>query len=163
MKHTTKATITMVLVATSCLNLPVLVAARPSARALSRGASRWLSQDRTMHRTTSALPLRKPATVRRYTSLGQAQAEARRGLAPNTHMTAPVRPGRPPSAAEAQRRFGLPRRPTAVETLRIPKGTPVRKGRVAAEQRRRWEWTSPRTIPPGAVQSVRPTPRPWTK
>jgi hypothetical protein len=138
--------------------------ARLAARRAAAGQSaRFLRQDRAMHRATPASPLPRAQSARRYTSWARAQRESKTGLPPNAHM-APGRPAaaRPPSPSTLKRRYGLRRTPTAVETLRVPKGQPVRKGRVSAERRNRWEWSSPRRVPAGGV-TVRRLNRPWRK
>jgi hypothetical protein len=82
--------------------------------------------------------------------------ELRRGLQPNTHMTAQGGPGRPLSPNTAKRRYGLRQRPQVRETLRLPKGYPVRSAKAFGGQPGVGELTSPKSLPPTAIQKVVP-------
>ncbi len=126
-------------------------------KALSRAAMRNLiRQEAVRDAATVAKPLARPRTVLRYTSRARAAQEVREGLAPGKHMTAVARPGRPLSPEAAQRRYGLLDKPEARETIRLPRGFPVRHNRVWGGETRTWEITSPQALPSGAIRKTVP-------
>jgi hypothetical protein len=131
-------------------------AARSTAKALRQDFAQLLRRDFLRDRTIPARPLPRPKTVFRYTSKAQAQLELRRGLRPNTHMTAQGGPGRPLSPNTAKRRYGLRQRPQVRETLRLPKGYLVRPAKAFGGQPGVGELTSPKSLPPTAIQKVVP-------
>ncbi len=119
-------------------------------------ASRILRQDLRNHALVRPKPLAAPRTVYRYTSRPQASRELSRGLAPNTHMTANARVGRPLSARAAQPRYGLLHKPQVRETIRLPKGTALRHNRATNAERGIGELTSPKRVPKGTIRRVVP-------
>jgi hypothetical protein len=127
---------------------------RPSGPngASSRGL---LRRDRLRDGATPARPLPQDRTVHRYTTRQRAREELRRGIPPGRHMT-PAHPGRPPSAEQARKQFGLPRRPELRETIDLPKGHPIRRNKVLGGRPGTPEWTSPRRVPPEAIKKVVP-------
>ncbi len=118
--------------------------------------ARIMKRDLEHHAVTAARPLTAPRTVHRYTSAAQASRETTGGLAPNTHMTAIARTGRPPAAATAQSRYGLPAEPQVRETIHLPEGYAVRHNRVVGGSRGLGELTSPNSLPPDAIRKVTP-------
>jgi len=136
---------------------PGPVDAASAGKAFGKAATARLWKiDRQNHAKTPAKPLAKPRTVHRYTSAANAKREARHGLAPNTHMTARAPRGRPPAAATAQHRYGLPRTPQVRETIRIEEGFPVRHNRAVGGARSYGELTSPKPLPPSAILKITP-------
>ena len=102
---------------------PVTATPGPLGKTLGKAAmARLFRQDFKNHAATLARPLSHPRTVHRFTTTNQARREVVKGLAPNTHMTATARPGRPLSAEAAQRRYGLLAQPQVRETIRLPAG-----------------------------------------
>jgi len=80
----------------------------PVGKTIGKAAvARLFRQDLKNHAVTAARPLTKPRTVHRYTSTHQASREVRKGLTPNTHMTATARRGRPLSAGAALNRLSV--------------------------------------------------------
>ena len=115
-----------------------------------------LRRDLVRDRRLPVSRLERPLTVHRYTTLSQARRELREGLAPGTHTTAHARPGRPPSPETAQRRYGLPRKPEARETISLPEGTPVRRGKALGGRPGVGEIITARRVPPEAIRRVTP-------
>lgn len=132
-----------------------------AGRAVARAAGRRLARARilkldAMRHRVPAKPLAQPRTVHRYTTQGMAQQELRKGIAPGRHMTAAAPRGRPMSAQAAKERFGLLRKPTARETIQLPKGFPVRHSHATNAARGVRELTSPKRVPPEAIRKVTP-------
>jgi hypothetical protein len=125
-------------------------------RVLGRSSSSIRLRDARNHALAKAKPLSSPRSVNRFTGRAQAQRELRTGIAPNRHMTATAPAGRPLSQPNAQRRFGLPRQPQVRETIRLPKGFPVRHNHAVSAGRGVAELTSPKRVPPTAIRKVRP-------
>lgn len=134
--------------------------ARSVGRRLQRSAAAraavTLRGDLLRDRATAAKPLARPRTVFRFTTRQQAWREAAMGIAPGRHMTATAKPGRPPAAATAQHRYGLPRRPEVRETIRLPTGQPVRHNRALGGSPGVGELTSSERVPPEAIRKVVP-------
>ncbi len=129
--------------------------AKSASRALRRNMSSTLRRDLLRDRRTPAKVLTKDRTVFRYVTRKQAQRELRTGLRPGSHMTSRATPGRPLSPANAQRRYGLPKKPQERETIRLPRGTRVRTNRVVGGARK-VETTSPEWLPPQNIKKVVP-------
>lgn len=104
-------------------------AARSASRSAGAELRALLRRDLARDRTTVVTRLAAPRTVFRYTTRGRAAGELRRGIAPGAHLTSRAGPGRPPSVAAAQARYGLPAPPGARELVHLPRGTPVRFNR----------------------------------
>jgi hypothetical protein len=134
-------------------------AARGAARALagkSAGkAGALVQRDRIRDAATAARPLPRDRSALRYTTRERARQEIQHGIPAGRHM-APSHRGRPPGAAEAQKRFGLPDRPEVREVVRLPKGFPVRSNKALGGRPGAPEWTSPRPVPPEAIKKVVP-------
>ncbi|MEM2001035.1 MAG: hypothetical protein QXT77_00115 [Candidatus Methanomethylicaceae archaeon] len=146
--------------------LPPKVGARQLGKAVARGAARSagrvfrrvsitkiLRRDLQLHRRTPLRPLARPRRVFRYTSLAQARREVRKGILRGRHMTARARPGRPLTAAHAQQRFALPRKPRVRMTIQLPQGLPVRVNRVSGASRS-WELTAGKRIRQTAIKKI---------
>lgn len=131
-------------------------AARSAAKALRKTPTQTLRRDLLRDRALRARPLPRPKTVFRYTSKARAKWEFRRGLQPGTHMTSRGGPGRPLRPETAQHRYGLPRRPQVRETIRLPKGQPVRSTKALGGRPGVGELTSPKPLSPKAIQKVVP-------
>jgi len=148
--------------------LPSAVEAGSLAKAATRGATRsvtkaWrgaaaktLRRDLLRDRASRVHSLAKNRTVFRYTTKVQARQELRRGIRPGRHMTARTTAGRPLSPVRAQRRYGLPQQPEVRETVRLPKGYPVRPNRVVGGAAGVGEVTSTKRVPSAAVVKVVP-------
>lgn len=134
--------------------LPQSAEAGGAARALGRAAiARVWKRDLTRDLATPPKPLARPRTVWRYTTRDRAAQEARAGVPPGSHMTAGVTPGRPPTAASAQQRYGLLKAPPEVrETIVLPKGHPVRANKALGGKPGVGELTSPARVPPEAIR-----------
>ena len=108
----------------------------------------------------SRLPVKRlpePRKVFRFTTNQQAQLYRQRGVPSGTHFTAKAGPGRPLTAAHAKLRYGLPRIPSARVEVVLPKGTPVKSGKVVGGKPAYGELkTYSRPLPPSTVKTVRP-------
>lgn len=136
---------------------PVTATPGPLGKMLGKAAmARLFRQDFKNHAAVVARPLSRPRTVHRFTTTNQARREVGQGLAPNAHMTATARPGRPLSAEAAQRRYGLPAKPQVRETIRLTAGTSLRHTHAAGAARGVGELTSPRPLPPTVIRKVTP-------
>jgi len=144
--------------------VPEFVCGAPLGRAVARAASRRLSRaqvlrlDALRHRVP-VRPLAQPRTVHRYTSWTRAQWELHHGIAPGSHMTAVARRGRPMSAQRAKQYYGLLRKPSARETIQLPKGFPVRHSHATNAERGVRELTSPKRGPSQTIKKVVSVPR----
>jgi len=124
-----------------------------SVRQKNQAIQRW---DAARDKTLPVKRMDRSRTVWRFTTLKQARKEQLRGIASKTHMTATkVHPGRPLAKATAKGRYGLFNKPNAVMTVTIPKGQPVRRGKVVAGQGGYGEITSTRRIGPEHIKEVR--------
>jgi hypothetical protein len=133
---------------------------RAVAKGVSRSArkalTKTLRRDLLRDRATRLRPLSRSRTVFRYTTKGQARQELRKGIRPERHMTSRALPGRPLSPEGAQRRYGLPKPPQVRETIRLPRGLPVRPNRALGGALGVGEITSSRRLPPEAIRKVTP-------
>lgn len=130
-------------------------------RAMVRDAAvqRALAKDLATHAAVPVRPLARDIRVWRYTTLSQARVEARRGIAPNSHMTARVSPGRLPSSQMARARYGLIKAPTARMTVQLEKGFPVRRNKAVMGAPGIGEVTSNVRVPPQAVVKIQALPK----
>jgi hypothetical protein len=101
-----------------------------------------LQKDLDRDRKTKPAPLTRDRTVFRYTSKEQAKIEVKKGIPPGSHMTATGGAGRPLSAAEAKRRYGLKKTPEARLTVPLKKGDNVRSNRAYGGEKGRGELTA---------------------
>jgi hypothetical protein len=147
---------TIVLLTLALLTSAMPVGAAPTGKQLLRNL---LRRDFLRDRTLPVRRLKAPRTVHRYTTWERALRELQKGLPVGTHTTARARPGRPPSPEAAQRRYGLPRKPEVRETIRLPEGTPVRRGKVLGGRRGVGEINTARRVPPEAIRKITPLPR----
>jgi hypothetical protein len=138
-------------------------AKRAATRAVSR-APRAITRAETHHilkldaltHRAPAKSLAQPLTVQRYTTARRAASEIKGGIPPGRHMTASARPGPPMRPQVAQQRYGiLGQAPEARETIRLPKGFPVRSGKAHHGMPGVGEKTSPQRVPPKYI-SVTP-------
>ncbi len=131
------------------------VARRVSVSGARRQTSLVLRRDALSH-LKPARPLARPLTVQRYTSARRAASEVRYGIPVGRHMTSPARRGPPMNAQSAVRRFGLVTSPAPQvrETIHLPKGFPLRSGKVNHGLHNVVERTSSRRVPPRAITSV---------
>jgi hypothetical protein len=104
-------------------------ATKSTSRAFRGAAAKTLRRDLLRDRATRVRLISRNRTVFRYTTKAQARRELRKGVLPGRHMTSRATPGRPLSPGQAQRRYGLPRRSQVRETIRLPRGQPVRFNR----------------------------------
>ncbi len=131
-------------------------AAKSAARALRGGSAQTFRRDLLRDQATRVRPLPKDRTVFRYTSKERAGQELLKGIPPGSHMTSRGGPGRPLSAEKAQRRYGLPQKPEARETIRLPKGQPMRFNRALGGAAGVGEGSSPKRVPAEALKKVTP-------
>lgn len=169
MSMPTATRITLALMTSVLLLLPSLSSvaeAGPASRSVSRvGAAvgraaktrvqrlariAWL--DRKAHQRAVERVLAAPRRVFRYTSTSGARQALRRGFDKVTHFTTRVWRGRPLSAVNAQRRFGLPTTPTRRLDITLPAGTPVKTLRVNGGARNARELINTRPIPRASVR-----------
>jgi hypothetical protein len=115
-----------------------------------------LRRDLMRDRATKARALAAEQRVFRYTTRDRTRQEVRRGIPPGSHMTSHAGRGRPLSPGKAQSRYGLPERPQVRETVRLPKGQPVRTNKSLGGAPGVEEITSPKQIPPKAIEKVTP-------
>jgi hypothetical protein len=131
-------------------------ATKSTSKTLRGSTARTLRRDLLRDRVTRARPLFQKRRVFRYTTKTQARQELQRGIGPGSHMTARAAAGRPLSPVQARRRYGLPQRPEVRETVRLPKGQPIRPNRVVGGAAGVGELTSSRRVPPEAIEKVVP-------
>jgi len=145
---------TVVLLTLALLTSAKPVGAAPTGKQLLRNL---LRRDLLRDLALPTRRLKAPRTMHRYTTWERALRELQKGLPAGTHTTARARPGRPPSPETAQRRYGLPRKPEVRETIRLPKGTPVRHGKVLGGRRGVGEIViTGRRVSPEAIRRVTP-------
>lgn len=124
---------------------------RSEAKAAERATVRAFRKDAARDAKTAAKRLLRPKTVFRYVPAKTAKREMRLGIPARTHLTAAGGPGRPLGAGNAMRRYGLGRRPETRETVRLPKGFPVRFNRAVLGKPGVGEMTSPKSLARKAV------------
>lgn len=127
---------------------------RSSARIWRRSPAQMMRRDLVRDSAIKARPLARPRTVFRYTTKQRASVELRRGIPPGRHMTANGGPGRPLSRVAAQKRYGLPQRPGVRETIRLPKGQPVRTAKALGGRPGVGELTSSKRLSPTVITNV---------
>ncbi len=126
-------------------------------KAISNAAmKKVLRRDLARDMSTAAKPLPRDKVVWRYTNRRQLSIESSRGLSPNTHMTSRIQRGRPLTAQTAQSRYGLAKQPTFRETIRIPRGQPVRLNKALGGKPGVGEATSPTRISSNAIIRMDP-------
>ncbi len=132
-------------------------APKPAMR-MQRTLKLRMRQDRVRDLRTRPRGLARSRTVFRYSSLSRARFEARHGIPSGSHMTATGGPGRPVTGWHAQRRYGLPRRPHARETIRLQRGFSVRHNKVKGGAPGQGELLAGRghRVPPSAIHRVVP-------
>jgi len=131
-------------------------ATKSASKTLRGSAARTLRRDFLRDRATRARPLFQNRRVFRYTTKAQARQELQRGIQPGSHMTAHATGGRPLSPTQAQSRYGLPQKPEVRETVRLPKGQPIRPNKAVGGAAGVGEFTSSRRVPPEAIEKVVP-------
>lgn len=129
-------------------------AARAAAKKVMPRMTRALAKDLVNHRTAPVKTLTAPRTVFRYATRSVARKDVASGLAPYRHMTSRGGPGRPLSAANAAKRYGLPRRPDVRETIRLGRGQTVILNKAQGGRPGVGEAVSPRPIGRGAIERV---------
>lgn len=139
--------------------VPTEADAGSSAKRLAERAwSRVFARDAARDATLPVRPLREPRRVWRYSDRAGASRAAETGLPAGSHMTSRTTPGRLPSPARAQERYGLARPPEVRMTIDLPRGHPVRQGKAIGGSPGVGEITSPARIPPGSIVKVDPLP-----
>jgi hypothetical protein len=128
---------------------------RRGARSVERALPRILARDAERDAASAARTLSRSRSFQRYVTGGRLRQELRSGIAPGRHM-APARIGRPLSGLSAQRRYGLPKAPRYRETVRLPRGFPMKLNRAIGGQPSFGEAISPRRIPLQSIQKVVP-------
>lgn len=131
--------------------------AKQSLRSLERSRLRNVTRlDLLNHERSRIISAPTSRQVFRFTTRARALRETKLGVGPGRHMSANAGPGRPLSAQSAKRRFGLPQKPEVRETIRIPRGQPIRLSPVAGGLPGVREITSPKRLPPAAVIKLVP-------
>jgi len=102
---------------------------RGTVRSVERSLASILRADRLRDARLPVTRLARPRTVFRYVTPRRAQAELERGIRRGTHLTVRATPGRPLTAAQAARRYGLPPGRTVRETVHLARGTRVKVGK----------------------------------
>ena len=126
------------------------------AQAQRKSYSEIRRKDQSRDPRSQAKPLQRDRTVYRYTTKKRAEQESSKGIPPGAHMTSRGGAGRPPSAGQAQRQYGLPRKPEVRETVRVPQGQPSRLNKVYGGKAGKGELTSTQRVPSKSVQKVVP-------
>jgi hypothetical protein len=127
------------------------------AKVFARSAmSKLLRRDVVRDAGTVAKPLARPRQVWRYTTRQQAAREACHGLAPRSHLTARVTPGRSPSGERAQRRYGLAIKPEVRETWQLQPEMPVRFNKALGGAPGTGEITSTKRLQPEDLIKMTP-------
>lgn len=134
-------------------------AAKSASRSVGKTATQTLRRDLLRDRKTPVRVLRRDRHAFRYATRRQAQQELRRGVGPGSHLTSRATPGRPPSALRARSTYGLPQKPEVRERIHLKRGQPVRFNRVLSGKPGKGEFTSPKRIPPEAIEQVVVLPR----
>lgn len=161
MKHRNALTISLLL-------LSLLLTAgcgrvgRSTARRVVRNESSraLLRRDLLRDRATPTRSLRADRTVFRYTTRAQAEREIRSGIGRGRHFTSRANPGRPLAPASAQARYGLPRQPEVRMTVRLPRGTNVRRNRALGGAPGIGEVTTMRRTSPQNIRRLVPLSQP---
>jgi len=160
-----RATILLIVIGLSLANqVSGQRAATAASRGLQRGVKRAvtrqiqyiLSRDRARDAALRVRMLKVPRTVFRYVPKATARAELRNGLQPGAHTTSRAAAGRPLKPSTAQQRLGLPSRPGARETIRLPSGLLVRLGKVIGGQPGYGELRVDARLPNNAIRRVLP-------
>ena len=140
----------------AALVAPAAQAGGVRKRVLNSAVKRLMRRDTARDARTKIKPLSQPKRVWRYTNRNDAKKASRQGLPAGKHMTSGTTPGRPPKPETAQRRYGLPRKPDMRMTIELPKSHPVRRNKVLGGRPGTGEITSPKAIPPKAIEKVIP-------
>jgi Ni/Co efflux regulator RcnB len=148
----------LLMVASAASAGPATSSQAKSATALSsrKSYSEIRRKDQSRDARSHAKPLPKGRTVYRYTTKKRAGQESSKGIPAGAHMTSRGVAGRPASAGQAQREYGLPRKPEVRETVRLPQGQPSRLNKVYGGKVGEGELTSTRRVPSKSVQKVVP-------
>lgn len=129
-------------------------AARGAAKSVSSSANKKLaqklSQDMVRDRKTPVRVLNRDTRVFRYTH--NSVRELKAGLRPGAHTTTKATPGRPMKAVDAQRKYGLPAKPTDRLTVSLPKGTPVKRNKALGGKPGVPEFNLPKGAPARTIQ-----------
>ncbi|MCU1264379.1 MAG: hypothetical protein JWM21_697 [Acidobacteria bacterium] len=131
-------------------------AERKSARSAETNITRTLDRDLARDRATTARRLSREATAFRYTSKAQARRELKSGIPAGSHFTSKAGPGRPLGASSARARYGLPRTPEVRETVRLQKGSMIKRNRAIGGARGVGEITSSGKTNRMAIRKVLP-------
>jgi hypothetical protein len=127
---------------------------QPSGRTRSVAMSKILRRDAARDASTRSVRLSRMRSVARYTTGTRARLEARGGIAAGSHFTARLRRGRPMSATNARRSFGLPRKPSVRESVLLRKGTQVRFNKAIHGRPGIGEITTVRRIPRESIRQI---------
>ena len=100
-----------------------------------------------------AKPLERTRSVNRWVTPKQASHEKKSGIAPDRHFTSSSHSGRPESAANAKSRYGLGANRTVRETVVLPKGSMMKKGKAIGGEPGRGEIVSAQKIDPKYIKN----------
>jgi hypothetical protein len=134
---------------------------RAAPKVFRRGSrpsiQRTLRLDRLRDARTKPLRLVKPRTVYRFTTVKQAHSYSRAGVPAGTHFTSAAGRGRPLSAISAQKRYGLPAKPSARVTVKLLQGTRIKTNKVIGGSSGYGEVkTYRKKLPPTALKKIVP-------
>lgn len=122
-------------------------------RDMQRRAYRVRAFDYYRDRASGLSVLKRARSVDRYTRISRARSELRWGLPAYRHMSS-ISSRRPLTARSARLRFGLPRKPNAVERIRIPRGTRLHFNKVLGGKPGFGEITLSSRLPKSAIRKV---------
>jgi hypothetical protein len=142
-------------VATGCGRVGGRVARSAASQTAARVGTLF-ARDAVRDRSTRAVSLAADRRVFRYTTAMNRRLEVRQGFHAGTHFTSRATAGRPPSAATASARLGLPMPPSRRLSVTLPKGTPVRFNKALGGSRGVGEIAIARRLAPNTIKrSVR--------
>ena len=127
------------------------IAKAPKSAKGKEAMSDLLCRDTARDFATKPKPLEKDTKVRRFVST---KKELQHDLPANKHMTAPIGAGRLPGGKRAQKQYGLPKVPKYAGTIKLEKGTPVRKNKALGGEPGRGEFTSPKSIKKNNITNI---------
>ena len=116
-----------------------------------KAVSSILHRDKVRDMATTPKPLEKDTKVRRFV---RNKKDLQKDIPANSHTTAPIRPGRFPSAERAQKQYGLPEKPRYVGVIDLEKKRLERRNKVVGGEPGRGEMTSPQKVNKNQVEKI---------
>jgi hypothetical protein len=131
--------------------------AKTASKSGSANVDSAYQRDLQRDKRTLATTNPRDRTVHRYTTKERAAKEAKSGIPGGSHMTAEGRRGRPLGPQEAEKKYGLkPGQAQVRETIRLPKGQPLKHNKTTGGKAGVGEITSPNRIPPSQITNTVP-------